>query len=221
MPAAWQEFGHNRDEWPWDHFDSERRIEVPTEPSPFARWVAENHPSDGLLVDLASGTGGDALWFAREQGRRVLAIDYLLGTVRRGNLLSTKEELPASFEVLNLYDTRSVRPRSPTQPRGVPLDLFARFTLHALDTPGQVNLLRLASMALRRGGFPFLEFRTPRNRRRSHVFGAGPDTTSAAGMSSRGSRVPTDVCCIRSMAPSLAPLGDEDPYVCRVVASWV
>ena len=52
----------------------------------------------------------------------------------------------------------------------MPRDVYARFTMHALREEGQANLLRLASMSLRRDGKLFLEFRTPEDSDLSHVF---------------------------------------------------
>jgi hypothetical protein len=91
----------------WDSFDSKQRQQVPLEPSPFARWVAAEYPSTRPLVDVGTGTGRDGRWFAREQGRRVTAVDYCVSAVNRGKRLARASGLTATFEVVNLYDTRA------------------------------------------------------------------------------------------------------------------
>src|SRR6185503_6672995 len=117
----------------WDSFYSKTRDEVPTDPSPFARWVAEEYPSTRPLVDLGTGTGRDALWFAGVHGRPVTAIDYSVGAVNRGVKKARAEELPATFELLNLYDSREVLALGARLSREEePVDLYARFTMHAL-----------------------------------------------------------------------------------------
>jgi hypothetical protein len=205
----------------WDSFYSKTRDEVPTDPSPFARWVAEEYPSTRPLVDLGTGTGRDALWFAGVHGRPVTAVDYSVGAVNRGVRKARAEEVPATFELLNLYDSREVLALGARLSREEePVDLYARFTMHALDQPGQDLVLRLASTSLRRGGFLFLEFRTPRDRHRSHVFGEhGRHYLQPAAVIDRikaaGGRVVD-----RSQGTGLAPFQDEDPYVCRIVATW-
>jgi hypothetical protein len=135
--------------------------------------------------------------------------------------MSRRRDLSAKFEVFNLYDTRAVLALGAQLSRTrVPSDLYARFLLHTLDPLGQDNLIRLASMSLRRGGLLFLEFRTPRDERRPHTFGEQPRNylkpkAVAAMIRRSGGRV-----IHRQTGVGLAILRDEDPYVCRMVASW-
>ena len=205
----------------WDSFDSKFRSEVPRGPSPFARWVAAEYPSRRPLVDIGTGTGRDGLWFARRRRRPVVAIDYSVSAVNRGRRISKKRELPASFEVLNLYDTRAVLALGARLSREEqPVDLYARLLLGALEAPGRENLFRLASMSLRRGGLLFLEFRTHRDRRRPHLFGDQPrrylrPAVVAEQIEAAGGRVVFQVA-----GTGMAPLRSEDPHVCRMVASW-
>ena len=205
----------------WDQFDAKLRDEVPSDPTPFARWVAEKYPSTRPLVDLGSGTGRDALWFAGDQNRSVIAVDYLVGAMRRGDRASSARQVPAAFEVLNLYDTRAVLALGARLSREEePVDLYARFLMHALEPHGQENVVRLASMALRRGGLLFLEFRTPRDRDRPHAFGERRrhylrPRAVIAQIEAAGGRIVHKV-----EGKGLAPLREEDPYVCRLVAAW-
>lgn len=204
----------------WDSFSIKSRGKVPARPSPFAKWVAAEYPSTRPLVDVGTGTGRDALWFARTQ-RPVTAIDYSVNAVNRGQRLSRAKELPAAFEVVNLYDTRAVLTLGARLSRTEePVDVYVRFTLHALEATGRENVLRLASMALRRGGLLFLEFRTERDRWRTHVFDdharryLDPDQV-VAQIEAAGGRV-----VHREEGLDLAPFEDENPHICRIVASW-
>ena len=205
----------------WDSFNARAPKQVPGAPTPFAHWVADEFPSTRTLVDLGTGTGRDALWFARHRQRRVIAVDYSVGAVNRGARRSRNQNLPASFELLNLYDTRAVLAMGARLSREeVPVDLYARFTLHDLDSPGQENVLRLASMSLRRGGLLFVEFRTHRDQGQPHVFGdharhyLRPDEVVAA-IKAAGGRIVK-----RVEGTGLATFRTEDPHVCRIVATW-
>jgi SAM-dependent methyltransferase len=183
--------------------------------------VASEYPSDRPLVDVGAGTGRDAFWFARKQGRSVLAVDYSVNAVNRGQRLAGAKGLAATFEVANLYDARSVLALGARLSRTEePVDLYVRFTLHDLEPVGREHLIRLASMSLRRGGYLFLEFRTPRDRHRHHEFGRHPRRYAepadvAAEIEAAGGRVVHQV-----EGTGLSPLREEDPYLCRMVASW-
>jgi hypothetical protein len=208
----------------WDKFAAKDAARIPPGPTPFARWVAEHHPSDRPLVDLGTGTGRDAIWFARSGGRDVLALDYAPGLLRRGRrrMRGTEAAGTVEFRELNLYDMRQVLTLGAQLARSdSPPDLYARFTFHDLVPAGRGALLRLASMSLRRGGYLFLEFRTREDRSRARVFPEHPlrhflDPAQVVQRIERhGGRVVD-----RVVGTGLAPLDHEDPHVCRLVATW-
>ena len=204
----------------WDAFYSQQRQRVPKGPSPFARWVADNYGSDRPLVDVGCGTARDSLWFAAKHGRHVTGLDYNLGVLRRGSNRSSRRELDTEFHLVNLYDTRAVLTWGALLARREqPCDVYARFVLHALNEPGQDNLVRLASMALRRAGRLFLEFRTPEDADRKHVFNHGRHYVEPrrvrAMVEAAGGRVLEEVT-----GTGLAPFESEDPVICRMVATW-
>ena len=206
----------------WDAFGARAAKVVPDEPTPFARWVAENYPSDRPIVDLGAGTGRDSLWFAESCGRDCVAVDYspgsLFRSLRSHGLDGTAP--PVTVETLNLHDLRAVLALGARLSRTEqPVDLYARFLLHAIHPQGREHVFRLASMALRRGGYLFLEFRTVKDRRRPKVF-RGPRHYLSARRVRRqiqraGGRVVHQV-----RGTGLARFQDEDPHVCRMVATW-
>lgn len=203
----------------WDAFYAKSARKVPKTPSDFARWVGAEYPSDRPLVDLGAGSGRDAVWFATEQHREVSAIDYSLGIMNRS--AARHREQGVRHEVLNFNDLRHVYALGARLSRlDEPVDLYARFLLHALDDHGRDHVLRLASLALRRGGYLFVEFRTDLDRTRSHEF-ANPrrqflrPADVVAAIEAAGGRVVEQV-----VGDGLAVLGSEDPHVCRIVASW-
>ncbi|MGH3440018.1 MAG: class I SAM-dependent methyltransferase, partial [Sciscionella sp.] len=209
----------NRGYW-WPFYGSRSAKAVPTEPSPFARWVHEREPDNARMVDIGCGTGRDGLWFAR-QGRQVLGLDYVPEATRNAGATASEEGIPAEFQTFNLYDLRQVlatgahlahRDASPT--------LYGRFLVHALEDVGRHNLWLLASMCLRRGGRMYLEFRTGFDAGKQHEFGEhfrkylNPDIV-VEEIEARGGRIES-----REEGHGMAVYKHEDPHVCRMVATW-
>lgn len=204
----------------WDAFYGAQRSSLPNKPSSFAKWVDEHYPSDRPLFDIGAGNARDARWFARHTGRAVTAVDYTIGAMVRAKRRAG-DDLPLSFEVINLYDAREVLALGVRLSRlEEPADVYARFVLHALEDLGRENFWRLASMALRGGGHLFLEFRTDQDRHLPHVFQQQgrrylAPAAVVAEIEARGGRV-----VHQEAGTGLAPFRTEDPHVCRIVARW-
>lgn len=203
----------------WDVFYGSHR-DLPRRQSKFAAWVERRFPADHLLVDLGTGNSRDAIFFARH-GRPVVAVDYSMGVVTRTAGRPKVQALPISFESVNLNDTREALALGMRlAERDTPVDLYGRFLLHSLEGKGRDNVLRLASMALRKGGRLLLEFRTLEDAGLPHHYPQpqrhflDPDEVVAA-IRARGGRI-----LHVSDGTGLAPFHDEDPHVCRIVATW-
>ncbi len=205
----------------WDGFYNKSLDVVPTAATSFARWVQSEYPSSAPLVDLGCGSNRDGLFFGAEHGRRVLGIDFATRPIRLGRRAAMSEGMDARFRLVNLYDLRAVLTLGAQLSRTEePVDLYGRFLMHALKPAGQDHVLRLASMALRRGGRLFLEFRTEQDEERHHLF---PDHGShyvdpdelVARIESFGGLVER-----REEGLGMATMDDEDPHVCRIVARW-
>lgn len=202
----------------WDSFYASRGHRLPKKPTSFARWVQRHYPTQGTLVDLGTGTARDARWFAVEQGREVLALDYSLGVLSRD--LDLPDGTHLQREAVNLTDLRqSLVLGHRLSHRSEPVDLYGRFLLHAMDPQGRRNLLRVASMSLRRGGRLFLEFRTTADRTLPKTFAKkrefiDPDRF-VANLEAAGGTV-----IERVEGQGLAKFRGEDPHVCRLVATW-
>ncbi|CAI9408235.1 LicD family protein [Nocardioides sp. T2.26MG-1] len=201
----------------WDAFYGRAGRTLPTEPTHFARWVAEHYPATRPLVDLGAGNLRDSRWFARKRQAAVLSLDYTSGAMRLGR----KPGKRVHRELVNLNDTRHVLSLGVRLSRTAqPVDLYARFLLNTLDADGVANVMRLASMSLRRAGYLFLEFRTLQDRGRRKAFHndkrvfLDPDGV-VRQIEDAGGRV-----VHRDAGLGLAPYLDEDPHVCRIVAAW-
>ncbi|GAB2456239.1 methyltransferase domain-containing protein [Jatrophihabitans fulvus] len=213
----------NRNHW-LPFYGSAKRRNVPEEPSLFARAVDLHEPDGSLLVDIGCGTGRDAVWFA-SRGRAVRGYDYVPSAVNVATAAARRSGLAAAdrprFATLNLYDARQVLTTGALLGReDRPLALYARFLLHALNDQGRANLFRLAGMSLRRRGRLYLEFRVAAPSGGAYAFGhhfRRPLDADQVGneITGTGGRVEHV-----EQAHGLAPFGDEDPYVCRMVATW-
>ena len=201
----------------WDAFYGSAGRSLPTEPTPFARWVAEHYPSTRPLVDLGAGNLRDSRWFVKNSRSEVVAVDYSGGGMRLGR----KPGKRLHRELVNLNDNRQLLSLGFRLSRTEqPVDLYGRFLLNTLDADGVANVLRLASMSLRRGGHLFLEFRTLKDRGRPKAYPnqkrtfLDPDDV-AERIHAAGGRV-----LYQHAGLGLAPYQDEDPHVCRLVAAW-
>jgi SAM-dependent methyltransferase len=206
--------------WYWSAFyESPKAARVPTEPSLFAQWVAGRVEPGSRIIELGSGTGRDAVWLAK-QGFQVTASDYA-GQARaiiRRRL--RREDLRVRLKRYNLeapYSYLSRGAKLAHQP-GIK-HVYARLLIDALAPSGRDGLWRFCSMVCRSGGHAFLEFRTVPERtatipRSSHRTLA-PVSTIEAEVAAYGGTVVTKV-----VGRDLAPLGKENPLVCRLEVSW-
>lgn len=191
---------------------------MPHVPSPFAAWVAGQVSEKVPLVDIGSGTGRDALWFARG-GYDVLGLDYAPAAIEQTRAAAV-DGLPARFEVFDLYSPQQVLTMGARLAAEGPHTLYGRFLLHALEDAGRHQLWRLAGTALAAGGRLYLEFRTGKDAEAGHEFGEHfrrflDLDVVADEVESRGGRID-----YREDGHGLAPFGNEDPHICRLVIWW-
>ncbi|KQZ67069.1 class I SAM-dependent methyltransferase [Nocardioides sp. Root151] len=219
MAGYWQ--GARRGRRVWNEFyRSANADRVPQEQSAFAEWVAERLPPGATVVDVGQGNGRDSVWFAG-RGFRVTGLDFAPGAIERARSLADQHGASATFGALNLNSPRSVLiAGSRLAFADTPAHLCARFLIDGLPLQSRRDLWLLASMAQRRGGRTFLEFRTHRSRgeptvfrrpRRRHL---DPDVV-VGEIESRGGRVVE-----RVEGRGLARFRNEDPDVCRLVVRW-
>jgi SAM-dependent methyltransferase len=209
----------------WQGFYTSAAVKkVPREPSLFSTWAAERMAPGSRVVELGAGTGRDAYWFA-DHGFEVLASDYCGAAVqmgRAGNLARRRaSEPPVRFKPINLesdfnYLTRGARLAHEPGEKHV----YARLLIDAITAEARPNLWRFCSMVGRSGGHTFLEFRTAAGRDEPTYFGQHPRTWAepadvVAEIEAAGGTVVD-----RADGRDLAPLGEENPVVCRLEVGW-
>lgn len=205
----------------WDAFyASPRRSDVPGDPSDFARWSSARMVAGSTVVEVGCGTARDALWFAAH-GYPVRAYDYSTAAIQLARAAVGARSLEAHFRILDLYDRDGVVAEAAdcAHLAGHRV-VYARFMLHALEPDGQRNLFDFAAQTLGGSGAFYCEFRTGKDRGEQHVFGEHfrsypePEAVLAA-LEGAGA-----VIVHHEEGHGMAVYRDEDPHVCRLVASW-
>jgi SAM-dependent methyltransferase len=208
--------GERRHAQYWQTFYRFKASRVPTEPSSFATWVAEQQPRPTRLVDVGCGTARDSLWLSG-QGIDVVGCDYSPAGLDFAREQAATQGLGATFRGLNLYDLRHVVSLGALMAaEDAPDAVYARFLVHALEDDGRKNLWRFSRAALRpRRGRLYLEFRTEATQ---HEFGehyrqfVQPNVVCEE-LKHYGFGI--EHCEDRY---GLAVHREEDPRVCRIVA---
>lgn len=203
----------------WAHFYARRGSAVPTTPTDFARWVLPRTHAD-RLIDMGCGNGRDSVFFA-ENGRRVVAMDAVPAALNTARQLAGKRGVPLRTRRINLDSLRETLAAGALDARAQgSTDVYGRFLAHCLGHDSMDHFWRYSSMVLSSGGRCFLEFRTPEDRGRQKHFNRRPHRyvqpeRIAAGARSRGGRVVE-----QQEGTGMAVLGDEDPWMCRMVIEW-
>ena len=205
----------------WDDFYAgSDSAAVPSKASLFARWVEPRLDRRAHVLDVGAGNGRDAVYLAA-RGHRVTAMDFSQKGLRRTGALSRRRGVTVGRRYLNLVDLRSaLLTGAVVAQRPGPHDVYARGLLDALPRFGRDNFWRLASMVQRAGGATYLEFRTPESEDEPTFFGAHRRTFADPDevvheIESYGGHVDH-----LETGRDLAPLGHENPHVCRLVARW-
>jgi SAM-dependent methyltransferase len=204
---------------PWNELLRGRRDEVPRRRSTFAEHVSVRVPAGSTVVELGSGNGRDAQWFAA-QGHRVIAFDYAGAAVRQTRRRLARRTNTPDVRVLVLNDLRAVVLAGAELAREPePVHLYARGLVGCLDREARAHLWRLCSMALRRGGALHLEtsathddlpeWEVDRLMRRVDVASLVTEIEAAGGHVVR-----------RSTGPGTDFFDHADPHVARLEIMW-
>jgi len=207
----------------WTEFyNGHRRAAVPRRRSSFAQWVGTQLGSLPV-VDLGTGTGRDAVWYARS-GRRVIALDFSRASLRLVRRRARRAERAVEVDQLILGELRSTLLHG-TRLARAPHHLAARQLVGCLDEAALEQLTILARMALRPGGGSlFLEFAATHD----GPGGADGSPTEPGGLVRRISPSVVRAAIERAggvvhhavVGPGEDIFDLPDPAVCRMRATW-
>jgi hypothetical protein len=216
----------NRSEWD-RKYQRLRFRQPPRRPDVLARIALRHEPDLALAVDLGTGRGTNARFFAR-RGVPTLGLDF---SARAFELMQRDPDsaaLPLEFGAMNLLETRHVLSYAArvgaTPGRRM---VLARHVVDALPRVGRENLWRFLQVALTGGGRAYLDFLispTDEDRwaKRHLLTPVDPDEVAAAVVA-RGGRVVTQRL-IDSDRMGIAKKRRDTFYArrqaCRMVIEW-
>ena len=204
----------------WDEFYAGRaRAAIGDDPSDFACWLPTAHVLPRRLIDVGTGTGRDGLWFAR-QGLDVIGLDFSPASVQLAVDSAASARIAARFEVLDLYDEAAVVDRAVALAADMPVTVYGRFLIHAIEDAGRANLFRFARALGGDGGLLAVEFRTGKDANAPHVFGEHFRHFLEPGLVVDELEALGAVVLSLEEGHGFAVFRDEDPHVCRLVAGW-
>ena len=194
------------------------------EPSPFARWCLEHPlPSGSHILDLGCGNGRDSFAFLHH-GLPVLAVDGCKVVISDNAARYSARKFEAHGHFLAL-DFSELDRLGPDDLAGVNL-VYSRFVLHDIPEALEDELLDFCQRILPPGGRMLHEFRTLRDpmMQRGKILSAKERFTDhyrrfldpdifRSKLAARGWQ---ELFFVESNG--LAPLGNDDPFVARVVA---
>lgn len=137
------------------YYDSNYELGIPSQ---FAVFVAQELPMGTQIIDVGTGTGRDALFFA-STGRNVLAIDESTVALEKLDLEIAKHNLSVSTLCKSISTPDFIDEVS----RRVETEfaIYARFFLHAIsEEEERVFFQHVKSLFGFGGNLCFLEFRT-------------------------------------------------------------
>lgn len=181
--------------------------------SPFATWVIENYEELGYLIELGCGNGRDSLFFA-QNGLHVLGIDQCKDMVEILNVrkLSNAAFREGDFTQLDIHEKFD--------------SVYSRFTLHSVRAEEASRTLNWAYDHLRPQGLLLVEVRGVND----ELYGEGTPLETDAWFSDHYRRFIRLDAFLEELkeigfeidfsveTSGLAPYGDSDPEIIRVVA---
>ena len=141
----------------WDRRFSTLREKMPkVAPSPLAQHLADQEQDLGHVVDVGTGRGVDALWFAR-RGVPTLGLDYAWGASNAVRRAAADEGVPLELGWMSLHELRSVMAWGATVARFEQPVVLASHLLDSTDWNGVESFARFCRMALSAGGRAYVD----------------------------------------------------------------
>lgn len=144
--------GSNKDRGRTSHWDTYYQEHLaPTTPSPYAQEVLASLKPGMSMLEIGSGNGRDAAYFARS-GIQVTAIDRSEAAV----ILCRKQysDIPASFFAGTLVDAKKNFDQHKFD------TVFSRFVLHAMPLSEEIETLNICSRLMKSGARLYIECRS-------------------------------------------------------------
>lgn len=200
----------------WKQFYRDNNV---TDGSPFAKFVAGRLPPKCTIIEIGTGTGRDAIFFA-EHGHTVFGADRAVEGVERATAGAEEGKLQARFQVVDAANRKQLEEFL----GGITLTgqavVYMRFFLHSI--PLEVQELIFDEICRLPSGFLLaLEFRTDQDARQPKVYGEHyrryiKPSEVVESLGSRGFSIDFE-----EAGTGLSPFGTEDPHLARILAKKI
>lgn len=205
------------------HWAQFYRDNAPAEPSPFALEMALRLGEPGAMIELGCGSGRDSIYFA-SQGWHVWASDRSTEAIDRAthagdgkmadnpHFSSVDASSPAQLQDFVKHVLEATTESNQ-------LVIYLRFFLHAVDEQTEQTIFDTLVTTIERPFRLCAEFRTAEDRRLSKAHGQHYrryiDTDEFVARLPRRWGFELDHF---EKGQGLSPFGDEDPFLCRIIA---
>jgi len=197
----------------WKQFYRDNNV---SDGSQFAKFVAGRLDPSSTVLEIGSGTGRDAIFFA-EHGHVVFGADRAAEGVQRASATAGERSLKAAFHVVDASDESELSRFVESVPQSGPLVVYMRFFLHSIPVAVQELIFDVISR-LPPGFLLALEFRTDKDAHQPKTYAdhyrrfIEPGEV-AASLKRRGFTIDFE-----EQGTGLSPFGDEDPHLARILA---
>lgn len=148
----------------WDnYYHSQSRSRRPA-PSQFATFVQGELSEPHAIIDVGCGNGRDTMFFSSYENA-ALGIDGSAAAVENGQFAAEANELPAKFVSIDVNQKETLFAAiNGGRADGLPLLIYARFFIHAIDDAAQAVFLDTCRDVCLRSDKLAFEFRTVRDK---------------------------------------------------------
>ena len=195
--------------------------------SNFAKFIAEKSEPNSLITEFGCGNGRDAIFFAKS-GFDVIASDASGAAIEAAkNEMSLNDGLEITFDQCDVSDkddiVRFVKNTIVAHEKYGESDLtvYCRFFIHAIDEESEAALLSVLASEIKKPFRFVAEFRTDQDEELPKTHGVrhyrrfvNPDAFAERLTSEHGYKIES----IES-GFGFSIYGDEDPHLCRVIAT--
>ena len=151
----------------WNQFySSDKKRSAPMLPSQFAAFISSEIANNRIIVDLGCGNGRDALFFSR-YGFKVIGVDASDQAIRGCKDLQGDND-DVVFICADICEASLVE-EIRKNAGNLPIVIYARFFLHAINDDDEVAFFKLAQAICGDDGYIAVEFRTEMDKLLSKV----------------------------------------------------
>jgi SAM-dependent methyltransferase len=204
----------------WDDFYTRNHIMTPSQ---FCVSVCTDIPESSTILELGSGSGRDALFFAR-CGHNVVGVDLSKSAIQSCNAKASEMGLRHIEFVQGDLGKPSDISAAHSLARNIvgengTLIFFSRFVMHSLDEQQEDQLFAALKDCLSPGDLMYFEFRSKEDEHQPKHYGGHYRrfVDSEKFIEKMRQFLGCEIEYVR-VGQGMAKYKDEDPFVCRIIA---